>query len=110
MKIAIPTSGGALASHFGHCEQFSVYEVDGASVRATDSLTPPNHEPGAFPRFLRAEGIDVIIAGGMGQRAQGLFADANITVVCGAGGTDPAQMAEAYAKGNLVSGDNACDH
>ena len=75
MKIAIPTAGGRLALHFGHCEQFALVEVDSESgaIVHTETLQAPPHEPGALPRYLHENGADVIIAGGMGRRAQMLF-------------------------------------
>ena len=110
MKIAIPVSGGALAAHFGHCERFSVFTVDGTIIRGREELTPPEHEPGAFPQFLRGKGVDVVIAGGMGQRAQSLFSQHGIRVVCGAGSGDPTKIVQEYVGGSLRTGENACDH
>ena len=75
-----------LSTHFGHCEQSALFDVDSdaASVRSPRLLAPPAHEPGVLPRWLHEQGADVIITGGMGARAQSLFAQNNITVVLGA--------------------------
>ena len=83
MKIAIPTVGGRLCLHFGHCEQFSLVEVDETAgvPGETVVLTPPPHEPGVLPRWLHQHGATVIIAGGMGQRAQQLFTQNGIKVI-----------------------------
>lgn len=112
MRIAIPVAGGRLAMHFGHCEQFALLDVDAEAnkVTRTELLTPPPHEPGVLPRWLHEQGANVIIAGGMGQRAQQLFADNGIKVVVGAPGDTPEQIAEAYLKGSLQAGENVCDH
>jgi len=112
MKIAIPTAGGRLAAHFGHCEQFALVEADEATktVTGTTYLAPPGHEPGVLPRWLHEQGASVIIAGGMGQRAQGLFSQNGITVVVGAAGGSPEELASAYLAGTLEVGQNACDH
>lgn len=112
MKIAIPVAGGQLCMHFGHCEQFAMVEVDqagGAAVK-TIYLTPPPHEPGVLPRWLHEQGANVIIAGGMGQRAQQLFAQNGIQVVVGAPADAPEQIVASYLNGTLVSGQNSCDH
>lgn len=108
MKIAIPTTAGKMSSHFGQCEEFAVYDTDGAKTSQT--LTPPEHQPGSYPRFLSSRGVDVVIAGGMGGRAQDLFAEIGITVVSGAQGSDPAAIVEAYLRDALETGDNLCDH
>lgn len=112
MKIAIPVADGQLCAHFGHCEQFALVEVDEArqAVLGTQWLTPPPHEPGVLPRWLHEQGANVIIAGGMGQRAQGLFAQNGIRVVVGATGGTPEQLASAYLNQTLQVGQNACDH
>jgi len=112
MKIAIPVADGRLCMHFGHCEQFALVEADEASktVTGTTYLTPPAHEPGVLPRWLHEQGASVIIAGGMGQRAQGLFSQNGITVVVGAVGGAPEELASAYLAGTLATGQNVCDH
>ena len=52
----------------------------------------------------------MIIAGGMGQRAQTLFEDQNIKVITGAPAESPGMLIEAYLAGALETGTNACDH
>ena len=112
MKIAIPLAGGQLTAHFGHCEEFSILEVDESSraILSQSRKTPPAHEPGVLPRWLHEQGADVVIAGGMGQRARQLFAQNDITVVIGATADDPEQLASAFLNGTLETGDNVCDH
>ena len=112
MKIAVPLSNGLLSMHFGHCEQFAVVTVDQAAktVTSTDLLTPPPHEPGVLPKWLHEQGANVIIAGGMGQRAQQLFAENGISVIVGAAGGSAEQLALAFLDGSLMTGDNLCDH
>ena len=112
MKIAIPTADGKLCMHFGHCDKFVVVEVEtGAkTIRSATELEPPPHEPGLLPRWLAERGADVIIAGGMGQRAQSLFLEQEIHVVVGAPVADPQTLVQAYLAGTLKTGENACDH
>lgn len=112
MKIAIPSLDGKLCLHFGHCEQFAVIDVDNETktVGEVSFLTPPPHEPGVLPRWLHEQGADVIIAGGMGQRAQTLFTSNGIEVLVGAPQETPEELAKAYIQGRLVSGTNVCDH
>jgi Mrp family chromosome partitioning ATPase/predicted Fe-Mo cluster-binding NifX family protein len=112
MRIAIPLAAGRLCMHFGHCEQFALIEVDEKekSLAGTQLLTPPPHEPGLLPRWLHEQGATVIIAGGMGQRAQVLFAESGIKVVVGAPAEAPEALVRAYLDGTLQTGDNVCDH
>ncbi len=112
MKIAIPLVNGKLSMHFGHCETFALIDVDeeNKKVTKTETLPPPPHEPGLLPRWLGEKGATMIIAGGMGQRAQDLFAEQNIGVVVGAPSGTPEEIVSAYLSGSLVSGSNTCDH
>ena len=112
MKIAIPLVEGKLSAHFGHCEKFAVVDVDPESktIRSQDLLAPPAHEPGVLPAWLAEQGVSVIIAGGMGQRAQGLFTQQNIEVVVGAPAEMPEALVSNYLAGTLQVGDNICDH
>jgi ATP-binding protein involved in chromosome partitioning len=112
MKIAVPVTQGALSSHFGHCEQFALFEVaeDGKTITGRQDLTPPAHEPGALPRWLSELGANVIIAGGMGSRAQSLFSQNRIQVVVGALGGAPDAVVKSFLEGRLETGANVCDH
>jgi predicted Fe-Mo cluster-binding NifX family protein len=79
-------------------------------VAGTVELDPPPHAPGVLPHWLAGHGADMVIAGGLGQRAQNLFEDQNIKVVVGAPAEAPEQVAAAYLAGTLATGSNTCDH
>jgi len=76
MKIAFPSAapGGlnvALSSHFGHCEVFTLVDVEGDEVKQVNSLPNAPHEQGACMApvmTLKNAGADVLVSGGMGQR------------------------------------------
>ena len=112
MRIAIPTSNGILCMHFGHCDQFTIIDIDpdNKSISNQEMVTPPPHEPGVLPKWLAGLHVNMIIAGGMGQRAQQLFADSKIEVIVGAPAEQPEDIVLTYLKGELVSGENICDH
>lgn len=112
MKIAIPLADGKLAIHFGHCERFALIDADLAGRRITgrQDIAAPPHEPGLLPPWLAEQGANLIIAGGMGQRAISLFAGHGIQVITGAPAESPEQLVEAYLAGTLQAGQNVCDH
>jgi len=112
MKIAIPVKNNTLCNHFGHCEQFFVCDVDSdkKSIAKSELVTPPPHEPGLLPRWLGEKDVNVIIAGGMGQKAQNLFTQRNIKVFVGAPALAPKILVDKYLNNQLVYGVNACDH
>ena len=112
MKIGIPCAQRTLCMHFGHCEEFTLVQVDEKkkAVTAVDYETPPPHAPGVLPQWLGERNVDVVIAGGMGMRAQQLFQAQGIQVVTGATGGSPEALAAAYLDKTLQTGDNVCDH
>lgn len=112
MRIAIPLAGGQLAMHFGHCEQFALFDVDfdNKEIIKKEFVESPDHQPGLLPKWLSEHGANVIIAGGMGMRAQNLFAENRIEVVVGASSADPESIVKEYLAGTLETGDNICDH
>jgi predicted Fe-Mo cluster-binding NifX family protein len=112
MRIAIPLTEGKLSQHFGHCQQFAIVDVDSnsRSIKNKELLDPPVHEPGALPKWLSGIQVNLIIAGGMGQRAQQLFAQNKIEVVVGAPEEVPEKLVLAYLDDTLVAGENICDH
>lgn len=112
MKIAIPITNGTLSAHFGHCDQFAIFDIDDKTSKAInrEDASPPAHAPGVLPRWLHENNVSVIIAGGMGQRAQQLFVQNDIKVVVGASSNSPEELVSAYLENTLETGDNICDH
>jgi len=108
--IAVPVSAGKLAAHFGHCEQFAFMETLDSKILRTEMLTPPAHEPGAIPEWLHEQGADVVIVGGLGERAQQLLREKGMEVIIGAPMDAPESLANQYLAKTLVAGANICDH
>ena len=112
MKIAVPVANGKLNMHFGHCEAFALLHVnqEEKSIIKREDVTAPPHEPGLLPRWLAERNVSLVIAGGMGQRAQSLFAGHDIRVIVGAPAETPEALVTSLLQGTLVSGVNVCDH
>ena len=111
MIIAIPVANELLCMHFGHCQTFRLFEIDdNKKIVKTEDKVPPPHEPGVLPKWLGELNVNLVIAGGMGMRAQQLFAQAGVKVLTGAPGADPQKVVEAFLADTLETGDNVCDH
>lgn len=112
MRYAIPVSGGTMSPHFGHCEQFALIDADDAKkeILRKELVPSPGHQPGVLPQWLAGQGVSVVIAGGMGSRAQSLFQQNHISVVVGTAESDPEKAVLGYLNGVLATGDNICDH
>lgn len=110
MKIAVPTLEKKLCSHFGHCQNFAIMEIENNEIIKTEYVDPPAHQPGVYPRFLAEQGVEVVIAGGMGSKAQNLFAQNGIEVKVGVSSSTPEELAYQYLEDSLSTGQNMCDH
>ncbi|MBZ0265410.1 P-loop NTPase [bacterium] len=112
MRIAIPIENNLLAQHFGHCNSFALLDVDVASktVLNRSDIDAPPHQPGLLPPWLAKREVDLVLAGGMGQRAIELFGNQGIKVLVGVDTRSPEELAEDYLQGKLEVNDNACDH
>lgn len=110
--IAIPVENGRLCMHFGHCEQFALLDVDTAEKKILSSrqIDPPPHQPGILPRWLHDQGVNLVVTGGVGRRAQNIFAEHGIEVIVGAPAEPPESIVRSYLDGKLQSGENICDH
>ena len=110
MRYAMPTSDGRLVMHFGHADAFTFVDVADGRITNVRPATPPAHAPGVLPAWLKENGVDLVIAGGMGSRAQSLFAQHGIRVVVGAPSLAAEELVKQHLAGTLQAGDNVCDH
>lgn len=114
LRYAIPTNpdDGQVSTHFGHARIFTMIDVDldSGEIIGGRGLEPPEHEPGVLPRWLEEQGADVVLTGGIGQRARQILEDCGIAVVTGVVGGRPEDLVAAHLDGTLEVTDNACTH
>jgi len=102
---------GTISAHFGQCPYYTFVNVDDDRIVAHEVVKNPyfpNHQPGVIPQFIHSQKANVMIAGGMGQRAIDFFTELGIDVATGAGGKIR-DVVEAYLKGQ-IQGIVACEH
>jgi len=109
MKIAVSTDYGNVSAHFGRCASYTIYDIKKNNISAKEEIPNPGHEPGFLPQFLSEKGVQCIIAGGMGPRAQTLFAQKNIETVIGVQGAVD-DVIQKYLDQELEAGTDLCDH
>ena len=109
IAVAYDNENGQVFQHFGHTENFMIYDVrDGAVVFKT--LMPTNGSGhGALAAFLQGMGIDSVICGGIGGGAVAALMDAGILLFGGVHGNADAAV-EALLAGRLRSMSAACCH
>lgn len=110
MKIAVTYENGQIFQHFGHTEQFKVYEVQDGKVTGTEIAHAGGSGHGALAGFLKEHQVDALICGGIGGGAQMALAEAGIELYGGASGDADAAV-EAFLGGSLsYNPDVRCDH
>ena len=107
MKIAVASQNEMVTEHFGHCENFSIFESDNNKIVKSETIPNPGHKPGYLPNFLNEMGVNVIISGGMGGGAIDIFNEKGIEVIIGASGAAKT-AAEEYLQGMLKSTGSVC--
>ncbi|WP_313757402.1 NifB/NifX family molybdenum-iron cluster-binding protein [Tissierella sp.] len=108
MKIAVASEGKMVTEHFGHCENFSIFEIEEKKIIKTEIIPNPGHKPGFLPNFLNDLGVNVIISGGMGGGAIDIFNEKDIEVIVGAKG-DAKEAVNSYLQGSLKSTGSVCN-
>jgi predicted DNA-binding protein (UPF0251 family)/predicted Fe-Mo cluster-binding NifX family protein len=110
MRIAVTYGNGEIFQHFGHTEQFKLYDVEDGKIVAEQIVPTNGSGHGALAGFLKAAQVDALICGGIGMGAQNALAEAGIQLYGGVAGLADA-AAKALAEGTLQYDPNAkCDH
>ena len=110
MRIAVTYENGEIFQHFGHTEQFKLYDVEDGKIVAEQIVPTNGSGHGALAGFLKAAQVDALICGGIGMGAQNALAEAGIQLYGGVAGLADA-AAKALAEGTLQYDPNAkCDH
>ena len=110
MKIAVTYENGNIFQHFGHTEQFKIYNVEGEKVISSEVINTNGSGHGALAGLLASLNVDVLICGGIGGGAQMALAQAGIRLFGGVKGSADAAV-EALLSDTLHYDPQAkCDH
>ena len=110
MKIAVTYENGNVFQHFGHTEEFKVYEIQDNKIVNTEIVSSNELGHSALAYLLEENKINVLICGGIGGCAIGALREYGIELYAGIqGSTDKA--VEDYIAGTLVQVSEAnCSH
>ncbi len=78
-KVAIASEKDNVSDHFGYCEGFNIYDIKEEKITKKEFVPNPGHKPGFLPNFLNEKGVNIIISGGMGQKAVNIFNEKRYT-------------------------------
>ena len=109
MRIAVTYENGQVFQHFGHTEEFKIYEIEDGKVISTEIIGSNGSGHSALAALLDERKIDVLICGGIGGGAQTALAERGIELCAGADGNAD-QAVEAYLRGELVNTGANCNH
>ena len=109
MKIAVTYENGEVFQHFGHTEEFKVYEVEDGKVVSSQVVGSDGNGHEALTVLLADKAIDVLICGGIGGGAVAALTEQGIELFAGASGSAD-EAVEAYLRGELVNTGVNCDH
>ena len=110
MKVAVTYENGEVFQHFGHTEQFKVYDVENGKIASSRVVDTNGSGHGALAGFLQEYEVEVLICGGIGGGARNALAEAGIQLYPGASG-DADKQVEAFLAGSLsYDPDTMCNH
>jgi len=110
MRIAVTYENEKIGQHFGHTEQFMMYDIEEGKIVSSEVVHTNGSGHGALAAFLQAAGADKLICGGIGMGARNALAEAGIELLAGASGNAD-EAVEAYLAGTLeLDAENACHH
>lgn len=110
MKIAVTYDNGNVFQHFGHTEEFKLYDAEGTEIRSAEVVNAGGEGHGALAGFLKEHQVKVLICGGIGGGARTALAEAGIELYPGVSGDADASV-QAFLAGNLAyDPDTMCNH
>ncbi|MBN2421734.1 NifB/NifX family molybdenum-iron cluster-binding protein [Candidatus Woesearchaeota archaeon] len=107
MKIAISTDSGRVSQHFGRCPQFTIVSIENNKLLKKEVIDNPGHSTGSLPKYFNEIGVNCVIAGGAGRRAQNFFKEYNIELILGISGNIE-NVINNLLEGSLKGGESSC--
>ncbi len=102
LRVAIPTDGTNIASQFGKCENFTVFDIENNNIKNKSTISTEGNLHGLLPTFLSVKGVKAVIIDGIGDGAKNNLIKNNIEVISGVSG-DIDHAISAYLDGTLTS-------
>ena len=110
MRIAVTYENGEIFQHFGHTEQFKIYDVEDGKIISSEVVDAGGSGHGALAGVLSALKVDALICGGIGGGAQMALAEAGIKLYGGVSGEADAAVNALLASALAYDPNVRCDH
>jgi len=107
--VGIPSTepGGldaVFGQHFGHCDLYTLVDIENDEIKNVRTLPSVPHQQGgcmAPVQYLADNGVQILLAGGMGMRPLMAFNQLNIDVFFAQGAATVGQAVQAFVDGQL---------
>ena len=111
MKIAVPTRDGVIDDHFGHCAYYTIFDIENNEIVATSRLDSPEGCgcKSNIASVMQEMGIELMLAGNMGQGAKNKLESHNIQVIRGCKGNIE-MVVRAFLIGLIKDSGEGCSH
>jgi predicted Fe-Mo cluster-binding NifX family protein len=110
MRIAVTYENGYVGQHFGHTEEFKVYDVEDGGIVNTQILSSNGQGHGMLAVVLKEADVELLICGGIGMGARNALNELGIELIPGAQGKAD-DVVRAYLCGTLeYDPDETCHH
>ena len=111
MKIAVPTREGHVDDHIGHCDHYTIVTIENRQIVARETLPSPEGCgcKSGIATVLKDMGVEVMLAGNMGEGAKNVLQKNNIAVVRGCSGNIET-LVQSYLLGFILDSGEKCDH
>jgi predicted Fe-Mo cluster-binding NifX family protein len=110
MKIAVTYENGEIFQHFGHSEQFKIYEVEDGEIISSEVVSTMGNEHGALVEILQDQNIDTLICGGIGGGAKNALEEAGIKLYGGVVGSVDTAVKNLLDNNLDYNSEIECDH
>ena len=110
MKIAIPSKNNKLCGHFGHCEYFSLIEINPATkeIINIEKKVPEDGISCQSASWIASIGVNIVLAGGIGERPMAIFAQNGVEIIAGCPELEIETIVNQYLHNNLKTVENIC--
>ena len=110
MRIAVTYENGNVFQHFGHTEQFKIYNISYNNVQGSSIIDTNGSGHGALAGLLKENNVDTLICGGIGGGAKNALAEAGIELYGGVSGDADMAVYDLLAEKLKYNPDVMCNH
>ena len=110
MRIAAPFDGANIFQHFGKTQNFKLYDSDGKTITHSEVIGTDGNGHGALAPYLKAQGVDTVICGGVGAGMQQALSELGIKFYAGVSGNPDEAVRELLAGTLKYEADPHCEH